>query len=184
MTFAGQGAMKGTWITSFRAAVLVRLFGAFALALGLPSAASGQVMWQNVERGMSLEQVRSAQPKAVAVDKPENLHDGATCELHLSDYQVGLSKYEVCFYFLRGRLSQVTLGHIGKPEKSNFDEVVLLLTAKYGKPISVEQDVLGWSAEWVLPNGVNISVLYIGPKLTPLININFQYRIKTESDKL
>lgn len=160
--------------------------GTLAAAIAMAtSPVSAQTMWQGAEFGMSQAKVQSVQPAAVSNPEPSTLYGGAKCLLHIPGYQLEGSRYEVCYYFLSSKRTQVTLGFEGKPTKRDFDNIVTMLTAKYGKPVSVAEDSIGWDADWKLENGVKISVIFIGKKpLSPLININFQYKIAQESSKL
>lgn len=159
------------------------LLGALCLA-AVPGAATAQVMWQNVERGMTPDEVFRAQPQAEPNPDPGTLFDGSRCNLHIAQYPAGDYSYEVCFFFKDMALTQVTLGMAGEPEKLDFDSVVAVLTERYGAPASVAKDATGWNADWMLSSGVNIAVVYIEAPLVPLININYQYRIKSEASKL
>ncbi len=162
----------------------IRLLVAWIGLCFAPTALNAQTLWQNTTAGMTVQQVRAAQPEATTVAHPDQLYNGATCELKLKNYSVAANTYDVCFYFKDLRLIQVTLGFLGEPTRANYDDLVLLLTAKYGPPLHETPDSIGRSAYWILPGGANVALTYIDERSIPLININYQLRVASESSKL
>lgn len=153
------------------------------LLLFLPSFASAQVLWQNLSVGMSPSQVAAAQPEAVRPSKPDTLHGGASCDLSIRSIEVGSENYNVCFFFKNQRLVQVTLNALETAYESQFRGVVTLLRAKYGQELSLTRGIVGFEADWKLPNGVNVSVVFIN-KYGNLLNINYQVRMAADASKL
>lgn len=161
--------------------ILVGLSCLAALAAATP--AFSQTLWQNLNVGMSPQQIMAAKPEAVRQDNPDHLASGAECQLKIQHFELLADDYSVCFFILDGKLAQVTLHHNGKPSKSDFDNVATALSAKYGRPYSEKPNALGYEADWVLDSGVNISMVLFD-KYTPLLNINYQTRIAGEASKL
>lgn len=165
---------------------LIALLGAVTLA----TPAGSQVLWQNVSSGMTIAQIKAAQPSAVASDKPERLASGAQCELRISDYDISAKTYRVCFYMLGGKLSQITMS-ANEPSQVAFRTITDLLRAKYGTELSPKPNpcTSGFMATcevtWLLPTGVNVEVLFLQVGRTdPLLNVVYQTRMKSESNKL
>lgn len=87
----------------------VALIVAAIAAAFVGTSASAHVLWQNVEVGMTPDEVRAAQPEARAPARVTTLASGARCELQLRAYEVGGQIFDVCFFMTDGRLSQVTM---------------------------------------------------------------------------
>lgn len=157
--------------------------GLAIVAATMPLAANAQTLWQNVSVGMNAHQVAEAQPSAIYDPKPSRLGNGATCDLKIPSLDIDSAPYRVCFFFKDAKLAQVTLNALGEPSDSQFRSVVTLLRAKYGKELSNEANALGFEANWLTPEGVNISVIFFN-SYGKLLNINYQVRIASESGKL
>jgi hypothetical protein len=155
------------------------LFVAFMM---VPGQAAAQALWQNVSAGMTRAEVQAAQPQAVKEAGKGHLGDGASCDLHIPSLQIGIDGYQVCFFFLQSKLSQVTLSGLGEPSQRQYEDAIISLTAKYGPPLSEKATSLGRSADWILPTGANISVLFMN-RYGNLLNINYQVRKAAELDK-
>ena len=156
------------------------------MAATVATQVSAEPLWQNLNSGMTLAQVKAAQPTAEPPATVSTLKGGASCDLAISDYVVQSDHFEVCFYMQSGRLDQVTMTS-SNPSMPVYDTMKTLLRAKYEVPIKDKCDTGMMNlceAEW-LHGGVNVSLLYmdIGHK-DPLVNINYQTRVKTESGKL
>ncbi|PTW47638.1 hypothetical protein C8J25_103359 [Sphingomonas faeni] len=140
-------------------------------------------LWQNTQVGMTYAEVKRAQPEAVEPAKPSTLNDGASCQLSLPKFEVNNDPYTVCFFFKNGALSQVMLTANGDPYESQFRGIVTALRVKYGPEVDLHQSSLGYEADWMTKQGVNVSVTYFN-KLGNLLNINYQIRLAKEADRL
>src|SRR5262245_25895809 len=82
---------------------------AMALALlALPPFVSAQSLWGGTEYGMSVEQVKSAVPNVITPSRPSRLGDGAQGLLRLENVEI-VNRFAASFYFIAGKLTQVTL---------------------------------------------------------------------------
>lgn len=132
---------------------------------------------------MSETEVKLAQPQAFVPVKKDTLSNGAVCNLALNEYKISEESYKVCFYFKNDLLEQVTLSANYEPYYANYSSILTLLKAKYGQPLSEGPHSLGYEANWITPDGANISVFYMD-KLTRLMNISYQVRVGKEREKL
>jgi hypothetical protein len=165
---------------------------AFVLGFWWCLIAQGQVLWQNTTAGMSVDAVKAVHPNAVATDKPESLATGALALLRLGGIEIASEQFVANFYFLHGKLTQVTLSMAEKKSFSatllTFESLTLALKARYGAELKRELDAGGLlkraEAEWL--NGrTNISVLAIAVGNNPaLLNVNYQTRIAQDASKL
>jgi hypothetical protein len=157
---------------------------AISLLIAAPYPAWAQQLWQNVTFGMTEAEVQTVQPNAKRPSRPDTLKGGwATCSLKIPSMTVDIDEYSVCFYFHQGKLVQVTLTALGEPHEHQFKRAITLLRARYGAEVSHERTSLGWDVDWITATGLNISVLFIN-ELMPLLNINYQARLKNEINKL
>ena len=174
-----------------RTTVLHIIAGAVA-ALAANSAAA-QVLWQNIEAGMTAAEIRRAQPHAsVVTGAKETLRGGwASCELSVRSYEVQGHNFSVCFFMREGKLIQVMM-RSGAPSIVAFRSLGDLLRAKYGQELSPAPDPcrrIGsmnmCELKWLLPSGVNVSAIYmdIGGR-GPVFNINYRTAMREESSKL
>lgn len=169
---------------------MLRFAPAFLSAILFASSASAAPLWQASESGMSVAQVAAAFPAAEPQSNPSTLYGGARCELKIAVYSVGASRFSVCFYFVETRLKQVTLT-AAEPTEALFDSSVDLLRSKYGSELGAGTPackrglLTACKADWALPTGANVSVVYmtIGGK-EPVLNINYQTRMADEASKL
>lgn len=157
----------------------------------LSAPVSAQILWQNVRVGMTLDQVRAAQPGATRPAEPETFDEGTACELQITGYAVQGDTYRVCFFLHENSLVQVMLT-ADRASRAQFDSTAVLLRGRYGAEMNPGPDpchMIGDSAtctlDWLLPSGVNVSLLYmdIGGS-HGLMNINYQVRIRRESNRL
>ena len=153
---------------------------ACALASGT---AAAQTLWQNVSVGMSIADVQAAQPSATTPTTASTLKSGAKCSLQIPTFEISGNAYEICFYFLGEKLTQVMMSDESSPTHGQYTSLITLLRAKYGTELSSGKNAIGYEAEWTTGEGVNISVLYID-QLMKLINIVYQTRVADESKKL
>lgn len=155
---------------------------ATSLALAAPAAAQDLTLWQNVSYGMTRAEVQAAQPEATSTPGADRLSNGATCDLRLVTYRAGTDNFRVCFYFLNDHLHQFTMGFIGRPFRGDFDEILTLLSARYGRPLSTGPSAIGMDADWLLPNQTSVTVIYID-RYKALINIFYQRRLANEANR-
>ncbi|SMF82156.1 hypothetical protein SAMN06265365_14239 [Tistlia consotensis] len=175
---------------------LVTLAGVLLIAMMiLPqrSEAAGSVgLWGGTSFGMTEAQVRKAVPKALRPEDPGTLAGGTSELLRLSGITISGHSYTAHFYFTKGKLKQVTLSADQRRPfqlmKGVFDDLVVLLRAKYGKELTqkVETGQLSSSASADFLSGrTNVSMVLLGVEGTPaILNINYQARIAGEADKL
>jgi hypothetical protein len=166
---------------------------ATVLAALAATPAGAQVLWQNVQAGMTTAEIQRAQPRAVVVTgHKQTLKDGwATCELSLDTYEVQGNDFSVCFFMREGKLVQVMM-KANEPSIVVFRSIGDLLRAKYGQELSPAADpcrrvgsMTLCELKWLLPSGVNVSSIYIdiGGR-SPLLNVNYQTTMREESNKL
>jgi hypothetical protein len=132
---------------------------------------------------MTLGQVKVAQPNATTPSEPSALADGAACSLAIPSVEVLGQDYQACFFFKNGGLVQVTLSALGDPSEPQFRDLVTGLRAKYGKELSLDFTAMGYDADWMTADGVNVSVVFFN-KYGNLLNVNYQVRLKASSDRL
>jgi len=93
--------------------------------------------------------------------------------------------YQVCFFFLDGKLIQVTLTSLDRPTIPQSEGIITLLRSKYGQELSYERDPIGYEVDWYLASGVNVDVTFnIEPPVPPLLNINYQFQMSKDREKL
>jgi hypothetical protein len=161
------------------------------LALIVPSPLMAQALWQDARTGMTEAEIRKAFPTAETPAEIGTLADGAACKLQISNFAVDSTPFDVCFFMKSGQLSQVTLKS-SSPSMASFRTMTALLRARYGAELSSEnaeclpkRSLTLCKMEWLLDSGVNVNIVYldVGGR-NPLININYQTRVKAESSKL
>ncbi len=143
----------------------------------------GPILWQNVASGMTVAEVQSARSDVVVSSDSDVLPSGARCLLYIPDMSLASLNYFVLFHFLGDSLAQVTFKSSGGARFTDFRAVSLMLRAKYGTELSSREaaDSL-CAADWIAPNGVNISV-QCNPILGSL-SINYQTLLVTDAGKL
>lgn len=167
--------------------VIAIALGLTALTVGGPSVAQQQtvkvprmpILWQNVRVGMTVAEVTAAQENATRPENLDHLKSGAECLLAIPSIEVLNDSYKACFFFKNGALTQVTLNALGTPYESQFQNVVTGLRAKYGAEISLNKTIMGFEADWLNDDGVNIAVTFFN-KYGNLLNINYQVRLKDD----
>lgn len=147
-----------------------------AVAIVATAPATAPVIWQNLALGMSVEEARRAQPNAVTPPDRPTLMGGDVCLLQLPKMEISASEYRVCVFFKDGGLSQFSLNALGSPTEPQFRSIIVGLRAKYGTELSLVSSPMGFNADWLTPNGVNISVVFFN-KYSTLLNINYQVRL-------
>ncbi|HYG29977.1 MAG TPA: hypothetical protein VD887_07165 [Allosphingosinicella sp.] len=162
------------------------------LGLCIAAEASAQVLWQNVRYGMTPEEVQAAQPGARRPDRPPTLFRGAAvCELQIPGYEVDRLQFDVCFFIQNGRLIQVMMTAT-QPSEAAFRSMSELLQARYGaamadagEPCRRVGSLRICERDWLLENGTNVGILYIDVMgRAPVLNINYQVRLRDESRRL
>jgi hypothetical protein len=164
---------------------------AFILIVVSPCAMA-QTLWGGTVYGMSLEQVKAAVPNAKSPNgKPGTLKGGAQEQLRVEDIEIVNQKFAASFYFLDGKLTQVTLS-LSKPRSFEqtllvFDRLTEALRAKYGQELNRQirrGDLNIAKATW-LAGRTNISVVALSVgRNNASLNIAYQVRVAREGDKL
>jgi hypothetical protein len=168
----------------------LRLLVVFTLLVVSPCSMA-QSLWGRTEYGMSLEQVKAAVPSAKPPEKPGDLRSGAQEQLRLGNVEIVNKKFAASFYFLGGKLTQVTLS---LPKSQTFDQALLVfdrltdaLRTKYGQEISreIKRGPLNKAQATWLAGRTNITVIALSVgKGDALLNINYQVRVARDADKL
>lgn len=165
---------------------------AILAALLLAPPASAQILWQTAEVGDTVAQIRAKFPAATPGSSKDNLHDGATCSLRIARIEVVDRPFQVCFYFLREALTQVTL-KIAEPERGHtaeltFDALLEALRSKYGAENNLKRDrgvMTHFDADWYRnPININLIMIYVGDSDDAVLNINYQTRVSSDASKL
>ena len=130
----------------------------------------GKTLWQKTQTGMTLSQVESLFPEAKR-QKPSSetmLGDGAQELLKIEDYKINIYYYDASFYFLNGKLKQVTLVlKDGQSVGGATESLVESLRIKYGKEVISQNDRFVFKKKWITKEKTNINVsLYGGKYLT------------------
>jgi len=159
---------------------LVRICVTLSLLLA-SLAASAQTLWNGTEYGMSVEEVRKKIPEA----KPGNgdrVVSGAEELLRLEKIIVAGTQFEVSFFFLKDKLTQVNFStpQWGSNEENllSFDRVVTEFRTKYGqeteRTVSNQRFGLSANAEWV--SGDTQIWVTITPvtAITSMLNLGFR----------
>ncbi len=142
------------------------------------STSKGPVLWQNVHYGMSLEDVRVAQPGTRPLAEESSLGDGARAELELPGHEAAGERCSVLFYFRGGALLQVVLAFGPDSSEAKAERVITALSGHYGSPVSRSdpdsEDFLPTiETGWLLSTGVNVSLVWMR---SITLNVNYQYR--------
>lgn len=169
---------------------LMRLFITIAL-LVISAFASAQSLWGPAEYGMSAEQVKSVVPNVRTPKNPGRLGDGARELLRLENVEIVNKRFVASFYFIAGKLTQVTLslekGHTFHSAMLVFDSLTEALRAKYGREISLEikHALLSRADATWIAGRTNINIFAIGVgENDATLNINYQVRVARDADKL
>lgn len=161
----------------------IAIFSLVVALSGQPAAA--QTLWQNVHFGMSIGDVRAAQPTANTQAVPSKMGNGATCELKISSTDVGTDTYNVCFFFKDEKLLQVTLSANDDPSQRQYETVIALLKSKYGNELSQRRMALGYEADWLLPSGTSINVMFLDFGDSPnVLEVSYQTRLANAARSL
>jgi hypothetical protein len=155
---------------------------------------SAQALWQNATVGDTPAAVLSKFEGAINSNDPEKdkLGDGSQCLVRIEHIELVGKPYRVCFYFVKSKLTQVSLGLQeslkGYSAELHYDRVVQALISKYGERSSVGRDhgmMVMFTDDWYR-EGMNVSaiMIYVGRDGPAVINLNYQIRIAKEADKL
>ena len=155
------------------------------------SIAQAQVLWNGTRYGMTTDQVIKIVKLAKTPDSPNVWGDGARELLRIEEIKIVNNNFYASFFFLKGRLTQVTLSieNAGSFEDAIrvFNSLTEVLRVKYGAEMmrNVKRGTLNTAdAEWMSGRtNINVSALSVGDNLASL-NVNYQVRIATEADKL
>lgn len=160
---------------------------AAALGLSGAAAAQAQVLWQNVEAGMTADEVRRAQPRAVPYDDPSRLFNDARCLLRIQDYEFGGQRFNVCFYMLAGRLHQVTL-KMKNTSEASFHALAAALRERHGNGtpdeagLCIQEILRTCRIQWPLGGGVRLHMGWYGLGADRgFLNVNYQTGAAAES---
>jgi hypothetical protein len=157
----------------------------FALAAGCLASAAAlaqAALWEGVQEGMSVREVWHAVKEARPV-KGGKLVTGAEELLKISRHTMAGKDFEVGFFFLDDRLTQVQVKRdewaTNADNRKVFDDLTTQLRAKYGREKSrtVNQRSSGLSAdaEWIAPGGLKVSVSVVPvTQGTSMLVINYK----------
>ena len=168
------------------------LFLSVALILSISVPAEAQSLWGGTTSGMNPSQITEVVKGSRLIQDGDTLGSGARELIRFDDLSVVNESFKVQFYFLKQKLTQVTLSLNGERSFSStllvFDSLADALRLKYGKEISGSIDnrsiLKKAEANWV--NGrtnINLLVLTVGNS-PAILNLNYQTRLSGESDKL
>lgn len=162
------------------------------VALLASNEARAQDLWQQSRHGMTAEQVREAFPDAVPAAITDRLRSGAVKLLEIRDYQIVGKSFDAGFFFLDGRLVQVTLKlKQAGPYRTAmvaFHSLADALRIRYGKEMSSKEEPGGLmgtaEAKW-LSGRTNITLICMGVgNNEAVMNLVYQVRLSEEADKL
>lgn len=170
-----QRSLPG-WRTSPLALWMAVLMGLLASPV-----AQAQALWGGSAVGMSVEQVRQRFPGAVAPDAPDVLYSGATEALRVPGLELAGQRFQASFFFLDGRLAQVTLGliDIGSQDVAEqaFEAVSHVLREEHGAELTRERTTgMVTKARSTWRSGqTHIVLLYmVVGRADPLLNLVYQ----------
>jgi hypothetical protein len=140
---------------------------------------------------MSVEQVKSTVPNVTTPDSPSRLGDGAQELLRLENVEIVNKRFTASFYFIAGKVTQVTLslekGHTFHSAMLVFNSLTEALRTKYGSEISrnINRGLLNRANSTWMAGRTNISVLTMSVgEIDAILNINYQVRVAHDADKL
>lgn len=122
---------------------LAVLLALVAVLLAWPMAqAQAQALWGGSEIGMTVEQSRQRFPEAVMPDSPDELYSGAIERLRIPAVELAGHRFQVSFFFLGGRLTQVMLSLVDDDAdvaRHAFDALSQLLRDEHGAELTTER---------------------------------------------
>lgn len=148
-----------------------RFIGAMAI-LAFSNLAHAEVLWGKVESGASVEDVAKLYPNGnrITPNDKQKLKNGASLQYKIDSVDVVNKPFDAAFYFLDGKLYQVSLTYESK-ESTNVceltsDGVQEALVSKYGKEIKAARSGgLGVSknASWISgKNTISLAMFSFG----------------------
>lgn len=163
-----------------------------AFVLLFSSVSSAQALWRGTTYGMSVQEVRAIVPEAAPISESGRLKDGAQELLRVEDFELVDERFSGGFYFLSGKLTQVTLS-LAKGKKhatasAAFNKLTEALRSKYGKEDNRKGSnnslIKSMEAQW-LSGRTNIELLLttIGDGDASL-KVVYQVRVGKEAEKL
>lgn len=121
-----------------------RILSAVACSILLAGAANAEVLWGKAEYGATVEDVAAAHPEGNVVPfdpgSKARLKNGALLGYKITAVEIVGQPFDVGFYYLDGKLTQVNLFHT-KPKTtvyacaSTYTRIIEGLTSKYGTPL-------------------------------------------------
>lgn len=155
--------------------------------------ASGPELWGGAIYGMTPEQVKATSSEiAHAAQPPDRLQNGALKLLLRKGVEIANTKFAAQYFFLDGKLHQVTLGLDDPKSYSEAEfsakQVKEALTSKYGTPLGCDHfsgtSLKGYSCNWKRPDG-NVRLFLAGSDETsPALNIAYQVGLAQDASKL
>ena len=156
------------------------------------SLSSAQALWRGTKSGMSVQQVRAIVPEAAPPTEPNRLYNGAQELLRVPGFELVNEKFSGGFYFLSGKLTQVTLSFAEGNNYSTglkaFNKLTEALRSKYGKEDnrkgSDELFMKSMNAQW-LSGRTNIELMLMSTSDDQAtLNVVYQVRVGKEAEKL
>jgi len=137
-----------------------------------------QILWQNVQAGMTPDEVRAAQPQAEIQPNLKVAQKVGPCYLRIASFVVNNDRYAVCFDFKNGALDQVRLIAFGRPKMAQYNSIMALLRARYGAERETRQVAGGYHSVWEFSNSYRIMVQY--QNLIPPRDLTISYSLQTD----
>jgi len=178
-----------------------RLMYAMSISIAVLSGAlfsppsGAQELWHGAQYGMSTAQVLRVVPDAHAVhsDAQIKARGGWADELlRVEGIDLVTEKFDAHFYFLAGRLQQVTLSQVGLKGYGAdiaYQNLVTALRAKYGRETASKEKggfMTTKSTDWIHGRtNINLLLMYSNSdENSPVLNINYQVRLAEDAEKL
>lgn len=142
--------------------------------LTISAISHSKILWQKAQTGMTLSQVESLFPGAKRQEPSAEtmLGDGSQQLLELENYKISIYYYNASFYFLKGKLKQVTLTlQDGQPVKHAAESLVESFRIKYGKEVKSQEDQFIFKKKWLSKDKTSIDLsVYSGRHLFIIYN--------------
>lgn len=131
-------------------------------------AAAPITLWQNVTVGMTIDELRSAQPSAAEIPPEKRSTYLSECTYTGGKVMIATAEYDVCFAITDGKVQEVILytSH-GNVDDDHISYIMIkaTLARKYGKPILNECDAIKsgsicnsiWKARGITISAMNTS---------------------------